>query len=125
MENRNGLVVDVELTSPSGSAEREAAQKMLRRFRKGKRRLTVGGDKSYDTRDFVAGCREQNVTPHVAQNQSRRRSAIDGRTVSHLGYFASQRLRKRVEEIFGWWKTVAGGRKLRYIGLQRISSGPS
>jgi transposase len=119
MENRNGLVVDVELNSPSGHAEREAAHKMLRRTRKGSRRLTLGGDKGFDTQDFVAGCRELNMTPHVAQNQSGRRSAIDGRTVSHLGYFASQRLRKRVEEIFGWWKTVAGGRKLRYVGLRR------
>ena len=92
---------------------------MLRRTRKGQRRLTVGRDKNFDTRDFVTGCRELNVTPHVAQNQSGRRSAIDARTVSHPGYLTSQRLRKRVEEIFGWWKTVAGGRKLRYIGLKR------
>ncbi len=119
MENRNGLVVDVEINSPSGNAEREAAQKMLWRTRQGQRRLTLGGDKNFDTRDFVAGCRELKVTPHVAQNQSGRRSAIDGRTVSHPGYLASQRLRKRVEEIFGWWKTVAGGRKLRYVGLKR------
>ncbi|MDQ6948297.1 MAG: IS5 family transposase [Actinomycetota bacterium] len=119
MENRSGLVVDVELNSPSGNAEREAGLKMLRRYRKGRRRLTLGGDKGYDTRDFVAGCRELRVTPHVAQNQSGRRSAIDGRTVGQLGYLASQRLRKRVEEIFGWWKTVAGGRKLRYVGVRR------
>jgi transposase len=119
MENRNGLVVDVEISSPSGNAEREAAHKMLRRTRKGQRRLTVAGDKNFDTRDFVAGCRELKVTPHVAQNQSGRRSAIDERTVRHVGYLASQRLRKRVEEIFGWWKTVAGGRKLRYVGLKR------
>jgi transposase len=119
MENRNGLVVDVGLNSPSGNAEREAGLKMLRRVRRSKRRLTVGGDKGYDSSDFVAGCRELEVTPHVAQNQSRRRSAIDGRTVSQPGYPTSQRLRKRVEEIFGWWKTVAGGRKLRYVGLQR------
>jgi transposase len=119
MENRNGLVVDVELNSPSGNAEREAAHRMLRRMRKGRRRLTVAGDKNFDTRDFVAGCRELNITPHVAQNQNRRRSTIDGRTVRHLGYSVSQRWRKRVEEIFGWWKTVAGGRKLRYVGLKR------
>jgi DDE family transposase len=92
---------------------------MLRRYRKGQRRLTLGGDKNYDTRDFVAGCRELKVTPHVAQNQSGRRSAIDDRTAGQLGYLVSQRLRKRVEEIFGWWKTVAGGRKLRYIGIER------
>jgi transposase len=119
MENRNGLVGEVELNSPSRNAEREAAQKRLRRTRQGSRRLTVGGDKGFDTRDFVVGCRELNITPHVAQNQSRRRSAIDGRTVAHPGYLLSQRLRKRVEEIFGWWKTVAGGRKLRYVGLRR------
>ena len=119
MENRNGLVVDVEVNSPSGNAEREAALKMLRRYRKGERRLTVGGDKGFDTRDFVAACRELKVTPHVAQNQSGRRSAIDGRTAGQLGYLVSQRLRKRVEEIFGWWKTVAGGRKLRYLGIPR------
>jgi transposase len=119
MENRNGLVVDVEINSPSGNAERVAAHRMLRRTRQGQRRLTVGGDKNFDTRGFVEGCRELNITPHVAQNQSGRRSAIDGRTVGHLGYLASQRLRKRVEEIFAWWKTVAGGRKLRYVGLKR------
>jgi len=119
MENRSGLVVDVEINSPSGNAEREAAQKMLRRTRKGQRRLTLGGDKGYDTREFVAACRELKITPHVAQNQTGLRSAIDDRTVNHPGYLVSQRLRKRVEEIFGWWKTVAGGRKLRYLGLKR------
>jgi len=92
---------------------------MLRRYRSGQRRLTGGRDKDFDTRDFVTACRELNVTPHVAQNQSRRRSAIDCRTVSHLGYLASQTVRKRVEEIFGWWRTVAGSRKLRYVGLKR------
>lgn len=120
MENRQGLVVDVEVTEANGRAEREAALKMLHRLRRNRRRGTVGADKGYDTKDFVAGCRELNVTPHVAQNiHSRRRSAIDDRTVTHLGYVVSQRLRKRVEEIFGWWKTVAGGRKLRYIGRRR------
>src|SRR6266536_3143305 len=78
-----------------------------------------GQRRSNETHDFVAGCRELKVTPHVAQNQNRRRSAIDDRTVGHPGYLISQRLRKRVEEIFGWWKTVAGGRKLRYVGLKR------
>lgn len=120
MDNRHGLVVDVELSEANGRAEPATALDMLRRGRRGKRRWTVGADKGYDTKAFVQGCRDLNVTPHVAQNQSRiRRSAIDGRTVTHLGYLLSQRLRKRVEEIFGWWKTVAGGRKLRYIGRRR------
>ena len=80
----------------------------------------MGADKGYDTRDFVQGCRELEVTPHVAQNQNERRSsAIDGRVATQPGYQVSQRLRKRVEEIFGWWKTVAGGRKLRYLGVKR------
>jgi transposase len=120
MDNRHGLVVDVELSEANGRAEPATALDMLRRGRRGKHRWTVGADKGYDTKAFVQGCRDLNVTPHVAQNQSRiRRSAIDGRTVTHLGYLLSQRLRKRVEEIFGWWKTVAGGRKLRYIGRRR------
>jgi transposase len=119
MENRNGLVVDVTLTQATGRAEREAAVRMLDRLPRKKRRLTLGADKGYDTREFVADLRKRKVTPHVAQNQSGRRSAIDGRTTSHGGYKVSQRLRKRVEEIFGWAKTVGGGDKLRYIGVAR------
>ena len=116
-ENRHGLVVDVELTQATGYAEREAALRMLkRRRRKGG---TVSADKAYDTRDFVAGCRAQGITPHVAQNTSHRRSAIDGRTTRHRGYAVSQRRRKLVEEVFGWVKSVAGGRKLRYRGVAR------
>lgn len=118
MENRNGLVVDIDLTQATGQAEREAALVMLDRLERTKRRLTLGGDKGYDTREFVAELRQRKVTPHVAQNQSGRRSAIDGRTTSHGGYKVSQRIRKRVEEIFGWVKTIGGGRKLRYIGLE-------
>lgn len=118
MENRNGLVVDVRLTQATGTAEREAALEMLERL-PGMHRVTVGGDKHYDTADFVGGCREINVTPHVAQNTSGRRSAIDGRTTRHPGYGVSQRVRKRVEEIFGWVKTVGGGRKVRYLGVSR------
>ncbi len=109
MENRNGLVVDVTLTQASGTAEREAALEMLERL-PGVHRVTVGADKHYDTAGFVAECREMHVTPHIAQNTSGRRSAIDGRTSRHPGYAVSQRVRKRVEEIFGWVKTVAGGR---------------
>lgn len=122
MENRHGLAVDVLVTEANGRAEREAGLKMLSRLRQRhrKRRLTLGADKGYDTGDFVEGCRDLGVTPHVAQNiNPQRGSRIDGRTVTHLGYLASQRIRKRVEEIFGWLKTVAGGRKLRYIGVQR------
>ena len=120
MENRNGLVVDLELSQATGRAEREAALRMLDRLPRQKyRRITLGADKGYDTREFVAELRQRQVTPHVAQNQSGRRSAIDGRTTSHGGYKVSQRLRKRVEEIFGWAKTIGGGRKLRYIGLVR------
>jgi len=118
MENRNGLVVDIDFTEATGRAEREAALRMLDRLERKKRRLTLGGDKGYDTREFVAELRQRKVTPHVAQNQSGRRSAIDGRTTSHGGYKVSQRLRKRVEEIFGWVKTIGGGRKLRYIGVK-------
>ena len=82
-------------------------------------RVTVGADKHYDTADLVGECREMHVTPHVAQNTSGRRSAINGRTTRHPGYAMSQRVRKRVEEIFGWVKTVGGGRKVRYIGVAR------
>jgi transposase len=118
MENRNGLVVDIDFTQATGRAEREAAIRMLDRLpRKQHRRLTLGADRGYDTREFVSELRKRKVTPHVAQNKSGRRSAIDGRTTSHGGYKVSQRIRKRVEEIFGWTKTVGGGDKLRYIGL--------
>jgi transposase len=119
MENRNGLIVDIDLTQATGRAERESALRMLDRLPRQKRRRTLGGDKGYDTREFVAELRRRKVTPHVSQNQSGRRSAIDGRTTSHGGYKVSQRIRKRVEEIFGWVKTIGGGRKLRYIGLER------
>ena len=115
MENRNGLVVNISVTRATGTAEREAAADMLERLpRRG--RVTVGGDKNYDTADFVGRCREMKVTPHVAR---RKRSVLDGRTTRHSGYHRSQRVRKRVEEIFGWLKTVGGGRKLRYVGVAR------
>lgn len=120
MENRNGLVVDFQVTEANGHAERDAAARMLSELSRGKRRITVGADKGYDTRDFVATCRTLKVTPHVAQNAyGRRRSAVDDRTVRHAGYAVSQRLRKRVEEIFGWMKTVGGLRKTRFRGLER------
>ena len=116
-EHRHGLVVEVELTEATGHGEREAALRMLER--RGGGHATLGAGRGYDTRDFVAGLRARGVTPHVAQNDTRRRSAVDGRTTRHAGYARSQRRRKRVEEVFGWMKTVGGGRKLRYIGLAR------
>lgn len=117
-ENRNGLVVEVAVTEATGRAEGEAGLEMLGR-RKRRRLRTVGADKGYDTQDFVSGCRELGVTPQVAKHTNKRRSAIDGRVTRHRGYGVSQRKRKRVEEVFGWMKTVAGGRKLRYIGVAR------
>ena len=122
MENRNGLVVQTRLTRATGTAEREASVEMLQEKRKQKDgRLTVGGDKNYDTREHVAALRQLNVTPHVAQNTARRGgSAIDQRTARHPGYAASQRKRKRVEEIFGWFKTVALMRKPKFRGLDRV-----
>ncbi len=119
MENRHGLILDLLLTRATGRCEREAALELLDRLERGGRRCTLGADKAYDTREFVAGLRERKVTPHVAQNTSRRRSAIDGRTTRHPGYAVSQRLRKLVEEIFGWVKTVGGSRKLRFVGLAK------
>jgi hypothetical protein len=119
MENRSALIADMELTSATGYAERETALTLLRRLPARARRPTVGGDKGYDTRDFIAGCRLMGVTPHVSQNTSNRRSAIDGRTIRYHGHVASLRIRKRIEEPFGWMKTIAGGRKLRCIGLER------
>jgi hypothetical protein len=120
MENRSGLIVETELTQATGYAERDTAIELLKRLPgAGRQRRTLGVDKGYDTRDFVKGCRELKVTPHVAQNVSGRRSAIDDRTTRHAGYAVSQRIRKRVEEIFGWKKTVGGCRKLRFVGRKR------
>ena len=120
MENRSALIVDAELGTADGYAERSTAIEMLDRLPASKRRRTIAGDKNYDTRNFVAEARQRGFTPHVAQNTSgNRRSAIDGRTTRHAGHAVSQRIRKRVEEPFGWIKTVGGGRKLRYIGQQR------
>jgi transposase len=119
MEHRNALIVDAELTIADGYAERATAIDMLARLPRTARRRTIAGDKGYDTRGFVAGCRDLGFTPHVAQNTTRQRSAIDGRTTRHAGHEASMRIRKRIEEPFGWIKTVGGGRKLRYIGRER------
>jgi IS5 family transposase len=124
-ENRYGLVVDVRTTRAHGRAERMAALDMLEA--QGERRWrTLGADKGYDTKDFVAELREQGVTPHVARNvietpKKRRRSAIDERTTRHPGYAASQKARKRVEEVFGWMKTAAGLRQTRHRRLDRVA----
>jgi transposase len=119
MENRNALVVDTRLTLATGTAEREAALEMAA-TRPGNHRITLGADKAYDTAEFVANLRQCNVTPHVAQSTSNRRSAIDGRTTRHPGYAISSRCRKRIEEIFGWTKATAGLRKTRHRGLTRV-----
>lgn len=119
MENRNGLVVDTRVTPAHGRAEREAALEMLGSL-PGRQHRTVGADKGYDTRDFVAQVRNLSVTPHVAQNTSNRKSAIDGRTTHPSGYSVSQRVRKRVEEVFGWLKTVGLLRKVRHKGTKRV-----
>lgn len=117
-DNRNGLVVDVRLTQATGTAERDAAADMLRN-KPASRRATVGADRGYDTSAFVEAMREIGVTPHVAQNTTNRSSAIDARTTRHEGYAVSQRKRKRVEEVFGWMKTVALQRKTRFRGVER------
>ncbi len=120
MENRSGLLVDVRLTRVSGHAERLAALEMIAPHGERSRAITLGADRGYDARDYVMELREMNVRPHVAQNTSGRRSAIDGRTTRHPGYAASLRIRKRIEEAFGWIKTVAGQRRTRFRGLLRV-----
>jgi transposase len=119
MENRNGLVLDTMVTQANGTAERDAALLMAEAI-PGDERVTLGADKNYDTGQFVADARSLHVTPHVAQNHTHRKSAIDARTTRHAGYQISQQKRKRVEEIFGWMKTVGGMRKLRHRGLELV-----
>jgi transposase len=116
MENRNGLVADVETMQADGKAERDAAVVMIASL-PGAGRITVGADKGYDTKGFAADARSLHATPHVAQKKY---SAVDGRTTRHEGYKISQQKRKRVEEIFGWMKTVGGMRKLRHRGLELV-----
>lgn len=120
MENRNGLIVGAVATRASGHAERLAAVALVTPHADRARPITLGGDKGFDAQDFIAELREINVTPHVAQNLSGRRSAIDGRTTRHPGYEVSLRIRKRIEEAFGWAKSVAGLRKLRHSGLPKV-----
>jgi transposase len=120
VENRNGLIITTELFQANGTAERDAALVMLERL-PGDERVTVGADKAYDTKDFVAECRNLKVTPHVAQNVKRSGgSAIDGRTTRHEGYAISQKKRKRIEESFGWLKTIALMRKVRHRGIHKV-----
>ena len=120
-ENRNTLVVDFQVEPADGKAERRAAIAMADERLPGQRRITLAGDKGYDTHGFVESCRELKITPHVAQNEARPGgSAIDARTTHHPGYEVSQRVRKRVEEVFGWMKTVGGLRKTRYRGRARV-----
>ena len=120
MENRHGLLVDTCLTPADGHAERVAALHMIEPQADRPRAVTLGADKAYDAEDFVNELRAMRVTPHVAQNTSSRSSAIDGRTTRHGGYVVSQRLRKRIEEAFGWIKTVAGQEKTRFRGVGRV-----
>ena len=117
VENRNGLLVDVRVALATGYAEREVAMQMIDAA--GIRNATLGADKAYDTRDFVQQCRCRNITPHVAQNNTRRRSAIDGRTTRWPGYALSLVKRRITEQGIGWFKTVATLRKSRYRGVQR------
>ena len=119
-ENRNGFVVEAELRPVSGTVEREAAKAMIVRFSPGAQRITVGADKGFDTADFVADMRAFNVTPHIAQNTTARRSAIDGRTTRHFGYEISQQKRKRVEEPFGWGKTIGGLARPMLRGVKKL-----
>src|SRR5262245_12609647 len=119
-ENRNGFVVEAELRQVSGMVERETAKDMIVRYSPGAKRITVGADKGFDTADFVSGMRDFNVTPHVAQNTTNRLSAIDGRTIRHCGYEVSQQKRKRVEEPFGWGKTIGGLARPMLRGVKKL-----
>jgi transposase len=119
MENRHGLLIEGRVSEASGTAERDVAETMLAAV-PGRHPITVGGDKGFDTAGFVAALRPLKVTPHVAQNISNRRSAIDRRTTRHPGYAVSQRIRKRIEEAFGWIKEVALQRRARHRGKDRV-----
>ena len=119
MENRHGLIVDAELTLATGWAERAAAEAMIETAAPS-RRVTLGADKAYDTKHHVASLRALGVTPHVAQNQTNSRAAIDGRTTRHPGYALSQCIRKRIEEPFGWIKAAGGFRQAKHRGRERV-----
>jgi transposase len=120
MENRNGLLVGTLVTPATGTAERDAALLLAKKI-PGTQRVTLGGDKNYDTRDFVRELRKMKITPHVAQNNPNRSSAIDGRTTRHAGYAISQQKRKRVEQSFGWMKVVGMLRKVKLRGREKVS----
>jgi transposase len=120
MENRHGLLVDTMVTIADGTAERDAAVLMASQI-SGVKQVTLGGDKNYDTQELVRDLREMKVTPHVAQNNTNRRSAINGRTTQHLGYAISQKKRKRIEESFGWMKTIGMLKKVKLRGLEKVS----
>jgi transposase len=119
MENRNGLLVQTMVTQANGTAERDAAMLMAERL-PGLKRVTLGADKNYDTKEFVRELRGMNITPHVAQNDTNRASAIDQRTTQHAGYAISQRERKRVEESFGWMKIIGMLKKVKLRGLEKV-----
>jgi hypothetical protein len=125
MENRQGLIVGTELRKATGTAERDAGLAMVDR-RPRRRRITLGGDKGFDTTDFVANLRARKVTPHIARNDhltktgKRRKTAIDGRITRHPGYAVSLRIRKRIEEAFGWIKTIGGLAQTRHRGVPRV-----
>lgn len=120
MENRNGLCIDLKINEATGHAERQAALAMLsRQGRKRVRPKTLGGDKGYHASDFIHALRCKRIIPHIARVKNRKTSGLDGRTTRHAGYAVSQRIRKRVEEIFGWFKTVGGLRKTRFRGIER------
>ena len=116
----SGLLVDACLTLADGHAERVAALHMIEPRADRPTAITLGADKAYDAEDFVNELRSMNVTPHIAQNTSGRSSTIDGRTTRHAGYAVSQRIRKRIEEAFGWIKTIAGQEKSRFRGRDRV-----
>jgi transposase len=120
MENRHGLLVDTMVTLADGTAERDAAVLMASQIA-GVQQVTLGGDKNYDTQELVRDLREMKVTPHVAQNNTNRRSAINGRTTQHAGYAISQKKRKRIEESFGWMKTIGMLKKVKLRGLEKVS----
>lgn len=125
MENRNGLVVDTDLAKGTGTAERDGALRMLLRLPKAgrRRRVTVGADKAYDTKDFIEKCRENRITPHVARNiTTRRDTGLDERTTRHPGYSMSQRARMLIEKVFGWEKSVGGMRRSRCRGAEKTST---
>lgn len=120
MENRHGLVIDGRLTEASGTAERDSGSEMVGELPDNGKQITLGGDKHYDTLEFVADLRSMGITPHVAQNNTNRRSAIDGRTTRHAGYQISQTIRKRIEEIFGWCKYIGPMGRTKLRGADRI-----